>query len=62
MLKNISRGKAPGTLSASISGAPLTALNKKSAGVRPIAVEETHRHFLCSILMTRVSKKSQLHL
>lgn len=47
------KGKLPPIVAAWFSGAPLTALRKRDAGIRPIAVGETLRRLVGKVLMTR---------
>ena len=50
-------GKGPPQLAPWLCGAPLTALQKRNGGIRPIAVGETLRRLISSCAMNHISKK-----
>ena len=49
-------GKVDVSISPWLSGAPLTALNKKSGGIRSIAIEEVIRRLVSRICCTAAAK------
>ena len=49
-------GKGPPQLAPLFCGAPLTALQKRNGGIRPIAVGETLRRIISSCAMNHISK------
>ena len=51
------RGDAPPKLAEWVAGAPLTALRKSDGGVRPIAVGETIRRLVSSLLLARCTER-----
>ena len=55
----LAQGRGPTALAQWIAGAPLTAQRKEDAGVRPIAVGETVRRLISSMLLSRNSKQAQ---
>lgn len=48
-------GKVPDVVCPTLFGASLTALNKKSGGIRPIAVGNTWRRLVSKIVVTRIT-------
>ncbi len=55
----LAKGHAPPCLAEWIAGAPLTALRKDDNGVRPIAVGETIRRLISSLLMARCTQQAK---
>ena len=58
----LARGQAPRDIIPWLTGAPLTPLRKRDGGVRPIAVGETIRRLIASILMRRIRDQAAEHL
>ena len=55
----LAKGRGPERLARWLAGAPITALRKPDGGVRPIAVGETIRRLVSSLLMSRIATKAR---
>ena len=55
----LAKGEGPPCLAQWLAGAPLTALRKEDDGVRPIAVGETVRRLISSLLLARHAEKAK---
>lgn len=62
LVNRLAADRVPPSLASSLTAAPLTPLRKRDDGVRPIAVGETLRRPVSSLLMTRVASQSQQFL